>query len=85
MDGVECTARKKVEWLPDFKQQHTYGSTYLAHWGSNLYRIHIQIFFIPLRFPEIFDRFSVLNNSKNSNKSHEFVGVWKARIIEPGL
>ena len=76
---------KKVEWLPDFKQQHTYGSTYLAHWGSNLYRIHIEICFIPLRFPEIFDRFSVLNNSKNSNKSHEFVGVWKARIIEPGL
>ena len=73
---------KKVEWLPDFKQQHTYGSTYLAHWGSNRYRIHIRIFFIPLRFPEIFDGFSVFDKSKNSNKSHEFVCV---RIIKPGL
>ena len=72
---------KKVEWLPDFKQQHTYGSTYLAHWGSNLHRIHIQIFIIPLQFPEIFDRFSVLNKSK----VHEFVGVRKPRIIKPGL
>ena len=55
---------KKVEWLPDFKQQHTYGSTYFAQWGSNLMISLIQIFFIPLQFREVFDGFSVSNKSR---------------------
>ena len=76
---------KKVEWLPDFKQQHTYGSTYFAQWGSFFREVWFKSFFIPLRFPEVFDRFSVSHKSKNLNKSHEFIGQLKPRISEPGL